>query len=443
MDSKSFGENFVWGVASAAAQVEGSIDAEGKGPSIWDTFVKKKNKIKKGQDHFQACDFYYRYREDIQLMRRLNIRHFRFSIAWSRILPEGGSEINEAGVQFYNELIDYCLEQGVTPWVTLYHWDLPQSIEDRGGWTSRGILTDFEQYVIVCAEKFGDRVKHWMVLNEPVVFTGAGYFLGIHAPGRYGLSSFLAAVHHSTLAMGVGGRILRHRIPDAKIGTTFSCSPVEPKSNRPSDLRAAQRVDAILNRLFIEPILGMGYPTDTIKALKRIERYVLPEDKSLMPFKFDFIGIQNYTREVVARSFFMPYLNAKLVPPAKRGISETTAMGWEVYPEAIYTMIRQFAAYENCPPIYITENGAAFPDTFEDGEVHDEKRRSYIEKNLEQILRARKEGISVEGYFVWTFTDNFEWAEGYDPRFGIVYVDFKTQGRYVKDSGKWYSEFIR
>lgn len=442
MNRGDFGEGFVWGVASAAVQIEGAVDSDGKGPSIWDAFSKKRGKIKNRDTNRYACDFYNRYEEDLLLMNRMNIKHFRFSISWSRILPDGTGQINQRGIDFYNELINKCLSLNIKPWITLYHWDLPQALEQQGGWTNRAILDWFEEYVELCIKSFGDRVKHWMIMNEPTVFTAAGYFLGIHAPGRLGLSSFLAASHHAALAMGKAGRAIRKICPDAQIGTTFSCSPIEPARPSKTNLKAVSRVDTIVNRLFIEPILGLGYPIQEFKALAKIKKFMLPGDEELLAFNFDFIGLQNYTREVVRYSCLMPYLKAKLVSPRRRQVANITEMGWEVYPQAIYEVIKQFSSYTNCPPIYITENGAAFSDTLSNGKVSDPKRIAYIQAYLETILKAKKAGYDVRGYFIWTFTDNFEWAEGYHPRFGLVHVDFRTQKRTVKDSGIWYANFI-
>lgn len=440
-NKKIFGDNFVWGVSTAATQVEGAHNAEGKGQSIWDVFAAKKRNILNGDTHYTASDFYNRYQGDIDLLKKLNIPNFRFSISWSRILPNGTGEINQAGVDFYNNVIDYCLQQGIEPWVTIYHWDLPQALEARGGWTNRDIVTWFTDYVAICANQFGDRVKHWMVMNEPAVFTGAGYFLGIHAPGKTGLKNFLPAAHHTVLSIVWGARALRNLLPKAQIGTTFSCSYIQPYSNKQKDVDATARADAFINRMFIEPVIGLGYPVADVPVLKKIGRYIRPGDLDDLNFDFDFIGIQNYTREIVKYSFFTPYVNASLVKAKDRKVP-LTVMGWEVYPPAIYHMIKKFHKYPQIKKILITENGAAFPDALEHGLVADAQRIAYLQGNLEQVLKAKNEGCQVAGYFVWTLTDNFEWAEGYRPRFGLVYVDFDTQQRIIKDSGYWYSRFL-
>lgn len=440
-NKKLFGDDFIWGVSVASFQIEGACDSDGKGESIWDVFAAKKGKILNGDKPNTSCDFYNQYQQDIDLIKQLNIPCFRFSISWTRIFPAGTGEINQSGVDFYNRVINYCIEQGVEPWVTIYHWDLPHALELKGGWTNREIVAWFKNYVSVCAENFGDRVKNWMVMNEPGVFTGAGYFLGIHAPGRTGLKNFLPAIHHAVLCIAAGGRILRNAVPDAHIGTTFSCSYVEPHTNKAKDINAARRVDALLNRLFIEPILGLGYPVDDVPALKGIEKYKLPGDDEEMKFDFDFIGVQNYTREIVRNSFFTPYIGASLVKAEKRGVP-LTSMKWEVYPASIYQMIKKFNSYPQVKNIIITENGAAFPDTVTDGKVVDSKRIAYLQNYLQQVLRAKTEGMKIGGYFVWTLMDNFEWAEGYHPRFGLIHIDFDTQLRTIKDSGHWYGKFL-
>jgi beta-glucosidase len=437
-----FGDDFTWGVATAAFQTEGACDVDGKGASIWDVFASKKGKILNGDDHSVSCDFYNNYETDIDLIKQLNIPNFRFSISWSRILPDGIGAVNQAGIDHYNRVIDYCITLGIEPWITLYHWDLPQALELKGGWTNRYVINWFNEFVAVCAKNFGDRVKHWMVMNEPSVFTGAGYFFGIHAPGRTGLKNFLPAVHHAVLCMAAGGKTLRGILPDATIGTTFSCSYIEPFNDSPKNISAAKRVDALLNRLFIEPVLGMGYPINELPVLKKLEKYIHPGDMDSMKFDFDFIGIQLYTREIVKHSFFTPYINAGLVKAKNRNVA-LTDMGWEVYPPAIYEILKKFNEYTGIKKIYITENGAAFPDEVTDGRVDDIKRVEYLEAYLQQVLKAKNEGCKVSGYFVWTLTDNFEWAEGYHPRFGLIHIDFKTQKRIIKSSGSWYAGFIK
>lgn len=438
----AFGDDFAWGVSTAAYQTEGAHDAAGKGASIWDVFSARKGKVKQNHNGNHACDFFNRYPDDLQLMQEMGIPNFRFSLSWARLLPQGHGHVNQAGVDYYNRLIDHCLELGITPWLTLYHWDLPQALEDKGGWANRDIVGWFQEYAALCAKKFGDRVKHWMVLNEPMVFTGAGYFLGVHAPGRRGFGAFIPSVHHAALCQAEGARALNSILPDAVVGTTISCSHIEPLRQQEQDLKAATRVDALLNRLFIEPSLGLGYPLDDLRFMRRIEKYMHASDTERLTYIFDFIGIQNYTREVVKHAFWTPFLQANLVPPKKRGVPQTL-MNWEVYPEGMYHLLHKYSQYDGIKKLIITENGAAFPDKLEDGKVYDPQRMDFLQRYLQQVLRAKHEGAKVHGYFVWSFVDNFEWAEGYDPRFGLVHVNFETQQRTIKSSGYWYRDFLR
>ena len=436
-----FDTGFHWGVSTAAYQIEGAYKTDGKGSSIWDVFTNTKGNIALNQNGNTACDFYHRYAQDLVLMRSLNIPNYRFSLSWSRLFPEGTGKVNMNGVDFYNRIIDFCLELDIEPWITLYHWDLPYELEKRGGWTNRNVVKWFSRYVECCVKYFGDRVKNWMVMNEPMVFTGAGYFLGIHAPGKKGLSNFLPAVHHAALCQAEGARVIKANDSTCRVGTTFSCSLVEPNSSSDADRAAAKRVDALLNRTFIEPLLGLGYPTQQLPLMKSIEKYMKPGDEELLAFDMDFIGIQNYTREIVKHSYFMPYINAQIVKASRRKV-ETTAMNWEIYPECIYKMLKDYAGYKNMPEMIVTENGAAFPDHLVDGAINDTRRIGYLQQHLQQVLKAKREGVPVNGYFIWTFMDNFEWAEGYHPRFGLVYIDFITQKRIIKSSGKWFSKFL-
>jgi beta-glucosidase len=439
-----FGPDFHWGVAAAAYQTEGAWQQQGKGPSIWDDFTRRPGRIRNGEHGRVACDFFHRYEADLDLAQGLGLTDFRFSAAWARVLPNGTGAVNQRGLDFYDRLVDACLERELQPWLTAYHWDLPSALQARGGWTNRSCVAWLTDYVQVLARRLGDRVRHWLVLNEPMVFVGAGHLLGVHAPGRRSLSAFLAAAHHATLAQAEGGRALRALLPDgARIGTTFSCSYLTPQ--RPGhawDEAATRRADALLNRFFVEPALGLGYPVAELPTLGwLLERYHHPGDEQRLKFDFDFWGVQNYTREVVRFSPWLPLQWATLVPAKLRGVPYTD-MGWEVYPESIYQMLKQFSAYPNAPKLVVTESGSAFPDICVNRRVADDARRAYLQAAIGQVLRARREGVPVEGYFAWTLTDNFEWAEGYGPRFGLVHVDYETQQRTLKDSGLWYRDFL-
>ena len=441
-----FGPDFKWGVAVAAYQIEGAWNEDGKSPSIWDDFTQnRKKKIKTRENGNVSCDFYHKYDSDLELLKEMNFDVFRFSIAWTRILPDGTGAVNQKGIDFYHKVIDKCLALGIEPWITLYHWDLPQVLQKKGGWVNRDVIDWFSEYANVVTKAYGDKVKNWMVLNEPMAFTAVGYLMGMHAPGKIAPGKFLKTVHHATMVQAEGGRIIRANVPEAYIGTTFSCQPVEPKKDTNYHKKSAYRMDILLNRLYIEPLLGMGYPTQNFPYLKGILKHVQPGDMEKVKFDFDFIGLQNYSRLVVKHSAWIPYVHSNQVKPHRRGIKpeNITEMGWEVYPEGIYKIIKQFSEYENLPPIIITENGAAFPDTVTaSGEIHDTLRVKFFQDYLSNVLKAKKEGADIRGYFVWTFMDNFEWAEGYMPRFGLVHVDFDSLERRMKDSGKWFKTFL-
>lgn len=437
-----FGKDFLWGTATAAYQIEGAWNLDGKSPSVWDHMAHKRpGKIKTRENGDIACDFYHKYEQDIELMKKMGIPVFRFSLAWTRILPDGTGKVNQKGIDFYNRVIDKCLKEGVQPWITCYHWDLPQVLEDKGGWANRDSIQWFEEYVDVATKAFGDRVKNWMVFNEPMAFTMLGYMLGWHAPGKVNFKKFYKSVHHVTMCHGAGGRVIRKNVKGANVGTTFSCSSVETLKHNKANDNAVKRADVMINRLFVEPVLGMGYPVKDLPMLKHVIKHMQPGDEEKMKFDFDFIGVQNYTRLVVKNLALIPMIHAINISPKKLG-HDITEMNWEVYPEGIYKVIKKFAAYPNIPKLIVTENGAAFKDELVNGEINDTKRVQFIKDYLAQVLKAKKEGVNLGGYFIWSFLDNFEWAEGYRPRFGIVGVDFATQQRTVKASGKWYADFL-
>lgn len=435
-----FGKNFKWGVATAAYQIEGAWNIDGKGPSIWDVFSHKKRKIKTRENGDISVDFYHHYAEDLAMIQKMNMQVNRFSTSWSRVLPQGIGQINQKGLDFYHRVIDKTLELGLEPWITLYHWDLPQALQDKGGWVNRDIINWFGEYSNLITKTYSDKVKNWMVLNEPMAIVSLGYMLGMHAPGKKSLKKFMAATHHTAMCQAEGGRIIRANVSNAKIGTTFSCSWIDAKNENEKNLKAAQKMDVLLNRLFIEPALGMGYPMEDLKMLHRLEKYILPGDEKKLSFDFDFIGLQNYTRVVARWALWPPIVWANQVTPKKRKVENITEMGWEVYPEGMYKILQQFSKYGK--EIIITENGAPFPDVVSNNAVHDNKRIQYFKDYLQQVLKAKQEGINISGYLVWTLMDNFEWAEGYHPRFGLVYVDFKTQQRIMKDSGIWFKSFL-
>ncbi|WP_131536115.1 GH1 family beta-glucosidase [Pedobacter nototheniae] len=442
INSSDFGQDFLWGIATAAAQIEGAVGRYGKGVSIWDTFSARSGKIKKGHKLDIACDFYHKYKEDIALVKFLGFKVFRFSIAWSRILPYGRGEVNSEGIRFYHHVIDECLKNGITPYITLYHWDLPQALEDEGGWTSFSINAAFNAFVSICALEYGDKVKNWIVLNEPFGFTSLGYMLGIHAPGKTGLNNFFSSVLHTAIAQAEGGKILRAEISKANIGTTYSCSEIIPNTHSDQDLLAAKRIDCLVNRLFIEPALGMGFPTADWDVLEKFQiEYGAWRQTERLKFDFDFIGLQNYFPITIKYNAFIPVIQAWEVK-AKSRKKPHTAMGWEINADSFYNIIKQFASYPNVKNIMITENGAAYHDKLANGRIEDQDRIEYFKLYLEALLKAKNEGLNVSGYMAWTLMDNFEWAEGFNARFGLIHNDFKTQQRTIKDSGYWWQQFL-
>lgn len=437
---KNFPKKFIWGVASSAYQSEGAWDKDGKENSIWDTFTNNK-KFPNGNAN-TATDFYNNYEDDIKKIKELNLGAFRFSISWSRIFPLGIGESNQKGIDYYHKIIDCCIENEIEPWVTLYHWDLPQALQDQGGWANREIINWFSSYTDFCTKEFGTKIRNWIVLNEPMSFIGLGYFLGLHAPGKKGLKFFLPAAHHATLCQAEGGRIIRKNVPDANIGTTFSCAAVTPKNLFRRHINASKRLDVIFNRFFIEPSLGLGYPTKEIPGLNRIEKYFKEGDEELMKFNFDFIGIQYYFRIVAQHSLFPPILFANEIPAVKRNV-KVNNMGMEIYPKGLSKMLKKFSKYKNVKHIYITESGVCFDDELIQGKVKDKNRIKYFKKTFKICEKAIKNGLKLKGYFIWTLVDNFEWAEGFKPRFGIIHNDFDTQKRTIKKSGYWLQSFLK
>jgi len=444
ISAKDFGKNFQWGVAMAAAQNEGAAAIDGRGPSIWDQFAKRVGKIKGGKNPSVCCDFYHRYKDDLLLVKALGFSVFRFSISWSRIIPDGSGRINKDGINFYHRVIDECLELGLTPYVTLYHWDLPYELEKKGGWTNYLVTKWLAKFVTVCAEAYGEKVKNWIILNEPFGFTSLGYMLGKHAPGKTGLDNFLPAIHHAAMAQAEGGRLIRKLVKAAHIGTTFSMSRIIPFTDKKEDIAAANRIDTLMNRLFLEPAIGKGYPRDeSIRFLEKLHiTYKGWKYTERLHFDFDFIGIQYYFPVVIRYNKLVPLLQASQVK-AKARKAPHTAMGWDVDADSFYKVIKKVWLYGAVKEIIITENGACYKDELKNGVIDDKERIAYFEEHLKAVLRAKKEGVNVKGYFAWTLMDNFEWSEGFTTRFGLVHTDFKTQLRTIKNSGYWWRDFLK
>ncbi|MEO8972603.1 MAG: GH1 family beta-glucosidase [Ktedonobacteraceae bacterium] len=436
-----FPEQFRWGVATAAYQIEGAVREDGRGESIWDRFCHTPGHIIHGETGDIACDHYHRYPQDIQLMQELGLRNYRFSIAWPRILPNGRGQVNAAGLDFYERLVDALLSAGIEPFVTLYHWDLPQALQDEvGGWGSRETSHAFANYADVVSRRLGDRVKYWITLNEPWVSSFVGNEMGVHAPGIQDSRTAWQVSHNLLLGHGLAVPILRaNGTPDTRVGITLVLTPVEPATDSPEDQQLAVAADCKSNRWFLDPIFRGSYPQDVLDRLA--QQNILPSieagDNAIIASPVDFLGLNYYYRTILHQK---PDGNTEQAQPEA---AEYTTMGWEVYPQGLHTLLSRMHNEYHVPAIYITENGTAFPDTLSaNDQVHDPRRLNYLREHFLQAQQAISEGVPLLGYFVWSLMDNFEWAVGYEQRFGIVYTDYPTQRRIVKDSGHWYRKVI-
>ncbi len=440
-----FPKDFWWGASTSAYQIEGAWNEEGKGESIWDRFAHTPGKIKNGDAADVACDSYHRYREDIELAKTLNLKSYRFSISWPRIHPDGSNKANPKGLAFYSRLVDALLVAKIRPLVTLYHWDLPEALENAGGWTNRDTAARFADYVDSVTRSLGDRVSDWCLFNEPAAFTSKGYLDGVHAPGRKSIHDFLRATHTVNLAQGAGFAALKAVRPGARVGSAFSMSPCEPLSNSPEDKAAAERLHAITNLWFLETALKGKYP-DAFPVFPGVLMGVKPGDLEKVRAPLDFIGINLYYRTMAAapsaaERTFDPKLWLFPVKMSQAKHGPLNGMGWEVWPKAMYDMVMRITRDYNRPAIEITESGCAFPDALSaNGVVHDLKRIEYHQSYLRELQRAMQDGANVHGYHAWSLLDNFEWDDGYSQRFGLTYVDFRTGQRSIKDSGYWYAK---
>lgn len=441
MSKVSFPEDFLWGTATASYQIEGARDEGGKGESIWDRFSHTPDKIKNNETGDVACDHYHRYRDDVALMRDLKLNAYRFSISWPRILPEGKGKVNREGMDFYSKLVDELLAAGITPLATLYHWDLPYALHEKGGWTNRDIAGWFGDYASCVAEGLADRVKLWTTMNEPGIFSLLGYMIGDHAPGIKDPLQYFPASHHINLAHGQGVMAIRAASSSAQVGTVLQVPPVYPSTDSEEDIRAARLMDGLMNRWYAEPVLIGSYPRDLLELIKplcKIEEGDM--EKIFQPL--DFAGMNIYTRIFAKHDKDVPLLEATIDFAHKVEGAEYTTYGWEVYPHSIYESLLRFKNEWGDPVVYVTENGAACDDKVIDGEVDDRPRIEYLEKYLAEVRHALDDGVKVKGYFLWSFMDNFEWSQGYSIRFGLVHVDHDTQKRTPKKSAFWYRDMI-
>jgi beta-glucosidase len=437
-----FPEGFHWGTATASYQIEGAWQEDGKGESIWDRFTHTPGRIKNGQTGDVACDSYHRCDEDLALMREMNLGSYRFSISWPRILPEGAGAVNSKGIDHYRRLVDALLEAGIRPFPTLYHWDLPQSLEERGGWPARDTAGRFADYAEVCLRALGDRVDHWMIFNEPSIFTVMGYLVGIHAPGRRDLEDFLHATHTVNLAQGQAFRAMKAIRSDAAIGTAFNMTACEPRGDSEADADAAERWHAFVNLWYLEPALHGRYP-DAFRSGAPLERMGVQDgDLERVRAPLDFIGINLYTRTIVAHQDGASWgLDAAPVGPLGGDDGPRTDFGWEVWPDALHDTVLRITADYDRPVLEVTENGCSYADAPDArGVVNDARRIEFHRGYLAALARAIEAGADVRGYHAWTLMDNFEWSEGFEQRFGLAWVDFEgpVPRRILKESGRWY-----
>ena len=439
-NDQAFPKDFVWGTATSSYQIEGGWKEDGKGESIWDRFSHTPGKVTDGDTGDIACDHYHRWPEDIELMVEMRLQAYRFSISWPRLLPEGWGKQNQAGIDFYSRLVDELLEAGINPYVTLYHWDLPQVLQDQGGWPARSTVDAFLEYADLASRKLGDRVKHWMTINEPWVVAVIGHQIGRHAPGHTSVEEMLSTSHHLLLAHGRSVGIFRANSADAQVGIALNLSGKSPASPSTVDQDAARLEDGLCNRWYLDPLAGRGYPQDAIEHWDDPMAFVQSNDMDMIASPLDFIGVNYYSRQIVRNEAVPEEENE---PRTVQANDEHTEMGWEVYPEGLYEILARVHADYDFPALYVTENGAAYADKIgPEGAVEDPRRIAYFRGHLASAAKAIDEGVPLRGYFAWSLLDNFEWSFGYTKRFGLIYVDYTTQQRIPKASAHWYRKVI-
>ncbi|HPP62358.1 MAG TPA: GH1 family beta-glucosidase [Anaerolineales bacterium] len=440
MKTLAFPKNFTWGVATSAYQIEGAWNEDGRGVSIWDTFSHTKGRIVNDENGDVAADHYHRWKDDFALMSELGVKAYRFSTAWPRILPAGTGAVNKKGLDFYDRIVDEALKRKIEPYVCLFHWDLPQALQDQGGWPKREITEHFAEYARVVAGRLGDRVKVWLTHNEPWVAAFIGYFLGDHAPGNKDIGAAVKALHHLLLSHGLAAEAIRAEAKQpVKVGLTLNLNPVHPATDSKKDKEAAKRVDMFMNRIVLDPLLKGTSPIQEAAIANLLVGKVIHDGDLAKIRRLDLLGVNYYSRTVMKHSNKIPVVNVEQVYPEG---NEYSGM-WEIYPEGMYETLKLVWDYKPTCELMVTENGVPVPDGVDfDGRVRDERRIRYLRNHLAQVHRAIEDGIPVKGYFHWSLMDNFEWSLGYGPRFGLVYVDWKTQKRIVKDSGRWFAKAI-
>ncbi|MCP4643423.1 MAG: beta-glucosidase [bacterium] len=435
-----FPEGFVWGTATAAYQIEGAWDEDGKGPSVWDTFCHEPGKVADGTTGDVAADHYHLYEQDVQLMADLGLQAYRFSVSWPRIIPDGSGAVNQAGLDFYDRLVDSLCAKNIAPYLTLFHWDLPQALQDKEGWANRETMRHFADYAGVVADRLGDRVKHWITHNEPSVVVLLGHFLGEYAPGLTDPMAAFKTAHHLMVSHGLATQAVRSAAGDADVGITLNLGPVHPASDSDEDKAAALRFDGIINRFYLDPLFRGQYPEDTAKMMELVMPEIQPGDMETVQEPIDFLGVNYYTRFVIKHDPDVMLIEASEVQPEGNDYS----MMWEIYKPGLGELLTRL--HEDYAParMTITENGVCVPDGVDfDGQVRDYRRTEYLRDNFEQLHRAIASGIPIDGYFLWSLMDNFEWSHGNRMRFGVVHLDYGTLVRTVKQSGRWYADVIR
>ena len=439
VDSPMMAKGFTFGVATASFQIEGGAEEDGKCPSIWDTFCETEGAIRDKSNGKVACDHYHLWQQDIDLISSLNMDAYRFSISWPRIINNVKGTVNQAGLDFYRGIIDTLKEKGIKAYATLYHWDLPQYWADRGGWLNRETTYAFTEYADVVSQEFGDDITAYSTFNEPWCSSFLSYDLGIHAPGIKNKRMALQVAHHLLLAHGLALPVLKKNAPNAKHGIVLNFPPAYPASNTHADYLAAELSDAETGHWFIQPLMEKTYPQSVLNAYPEDRPLILENDMKIIGSPIDFLGVNYYTRSVVRANKIgeNPYYQEVKLPDVDR-----TAMDWEIYPKALTRLLTQLNHKYQLPPIFITENGAAFDDRLENGAINDEPRIKYFQTHLDAVNQAIDKGVNIQGYFAWSLMDNFEWAEGYLKRFGLVYVDYKSQKRIVKNSGKAFQKLL-
>ncbi len=432
--------DFKWGVATAAFQIEGAANEDGRAPSIWDKFCEVPGNIRNGDNGLVACDHYHRYKEDVEIMDWMAVDAYRFSVSWSRVLPNGIGEVNQAGIAFYSNLVDELLAKGIEPFLTIYHWDLPQALQEKGGWLNREAADWFAYYTEVLVANLGDRVKNWITINEPHCICWFGFLKGWFAPGVQDLNSAVTAAHHVLLAHGRAVRVINKLLPEAKVGIAPGLTPCVPATQSPEDIAAAARQDGYDIRWFMDPVYGKGYPKDIVEIFG-ITPPIVADDMEVISTPTDFLGVNFYLRSVIADDPDGEFLKIKGIDPAD---SKYTGMGWEICAPAFKDLLVRIKNDYAPKEIFITENGSAWDDVVQaDGSINDVDRIEYLELHLQQMQKAISEGVPVKGYFAWSFMDNFEWTFGYEKRFGLVRVDYDTLKRTPKASAHRYREIIR